>query len=260
MPPPRGLKTFVVESSPGKLVRGKFPSFRPTNSDGSIRGSPLRGITKRLHSSIYSSGEFPEGVFKGEWRGGAWKGDGGGIRRGRAVDSQVSKLAGVSKAKRASSNKFKLSRMLFSVLEEAGIEPLCGQRVVIDEAARLGTAADVVGYRRRDNKLVLVELKSGYRGDRSAPALSKKKVCSLAHPLSNAKDTILNRHFAQLTATLSMFVSERKTMDTMRKKFDLAGIEAVLVYTDDYQSEIYELPRWWVKRGKALVRILGEDR
>jgi hypothetical protein len=81
----------------------------------------------------------------------------------------------------------------------------------------------------------------------------------MAPPLANAKDTILNRHFAQLTATLSMFVAERKTIDTLRKKFDLTGIEAILVYTDDYQSEIYELPQWWVKRGKALVRVLGEE-
>tara|TARA_B100001057_G_scaffold395391_1_gene404919 strand:+ start:739 stop:1512 length:774 start_codon:yes stop_codon:yes gene_type:complete len=253
---PRGLKTFLTGSSPGKLVRGKVAHFRAVDSDGKTRGPPLRGITKRLSEALYSNGEFAEGVFKGEWRGGAWQGDGGGIRRGKAVDAQVSRLAGFSKQKRQSSNKFKLSRMLFSILEEAGIEPLCGQRVVIDEAKRLGTAADVVGYRLSDKKVVVVELKSGYNGDRSSPALSKGKPCYFASSAARAKDTVLNRHFSQLAATLSMFVSERTTMRVLKEKYAVQGVEGCVVYVNDVDSQLFRLPRWWEKRGRGILDAL----
>jgi hypothetical protein len=254
---PRGLKAIITSTAPGKLVRSKFAHYRATNADGTVRGSPLRGITKRLNEVLYSNGEFPEGVFKGEWRGGAWKGSGGGIRRGKAIDSQVSKLAGASKQKRAASNKFKLTRMLFGILDQAGIEPLCGQRVVIDEGKRLGTAADVVGYRSSDRKIVLIELKSGYNGDRTAPALKGGKVCFFQVPNCKAKDTIVNRHFAQLAATLEMFVAERRTIMQLKDKHGVAGVEGIVVYVNDAKAEVYELPHWWLKRGKAIVCSLG---
>lgn len=251
---PRGLKTFVSNTKVGKFCGGKYPGYRALHADGSVEGYALRGITKLLTSKIYSSGELS---FGGEFRGGAWKGADGGIRRGRAVDSQVSRLAGASQNKRDTSKSFKLTTIAFAALEAAGMEPLLGQRVVVDQQRRIATAADVVCYCKSTGKLVVVELKSGYVGDRTLAATNGKKQCRLSRPFHKAKDCILHRHFAQLSATLALLKQEKSFFKQLKSKFGISGASGSLLYVSGQDSQLFELPSWWEKRGAELLDSLA---
>jgi len=258
--PPRGLKKFLVDSAPGKLVkRGKFSGYRAIGRDGKAEGPMLSGITKLLHSRLYSDGQMDDAAIKStEYRGGPWKGEGGGIRRGKAVDSQVSRLSGVGAGKRNSSSKFKMTTLAFSALNAAGLEPLTGQRVVINRTLGLGTAADIVCYRKTDNSIVVVELKTGYSGNRTLPAVSKtRSVCKLEAPCSSATDCFLHRHLAQLTATRHMMATEGGFLKTLSDRFQINSVNGVLLYACDRDTALHTLDQWWVKRGKAIVNTIS---
>lgn len=253
---PRGLKAFVTSNRVGKFCGGKRAGYRATRPDGGVEPVALRGITKLLDSKIYSSGTL---AFGGEFRGGAWQGPDGGARRGRAVDAQVSRLAGVSAAKRAAAKSFKLTTVTFAALDAAGLEPLLGQRVVVDPTRRLATAVDVLCFEKGSGKLVAVELKSGYSGDRTLEASDgASRRCLLNRPFQKAKDCVLHRHFAQLTATLALLTRERAFFKTLKDRFQVDGVRAVLLYVTGTDSQMFDLPRWWQRRGPALLDELAQ--
>ena len=124
-----------------------------------------------LDDHVYSGAELPTQTDGGPsgYADGFWGGD--GRRRGAAVDAQVSRLAKTTASVRNSSRKLQLTRITFDSLAYHRLEPIEAQRVVLDERRRLATAIDVVCYNRdRVDEIVLVELKTGFRGDRSLPA------------------------------------------------------------------------------------------
>jgi hypothetical protein len=255
---PRGLKAFVTGTAPGKLVKGKVTGYRAVDKHGSITGPALRGITKRLAEKLYSTGELTEEATGAtEFKGTAWKGRNGGLRRGRAVDSQVSKLAGSSANARMSAQKYKLTKMAFGALENAGIQPICGQRVVIDSNLGIATAADMIGYRESDKSLVVVELKCGFSGTRTLPAMGTNGPQKMASPCSGAADCVLNRHLAQLTTTRHLLAKETAFTTTLKKKFGILSINGVLLYACDRDTSLYPLNRWWIKRGQPLIERLS---
>ena len=256
---PRGLKKFLTDSSPGKLVRGKYTGFKAFDRDGNTQGRMLKGITKLLHTKLYSTGTLDESATKStEFRGKCWRGGDGGIRRGKAIDSQVSRLASASVGKRNSSSKFKLTRLAFGALEAAGLEPITGQRVVLDEKRGIATACDVVCYRKQDSSLVVVELKTGYSSDRTMPATTKKnQACFLASPCSTASDCVLNRHFAQLSVTRHLLSCERSFVKSLKDRFGICSIHGALLYACDRDSSLYHLEEWWVRRSKRIVDTIS---
>ena len=82
----------------------------------------------------------------------------------------------------------------------------------------IGTAADVV-CTRGEHELVLVELKTGYRGDRSAPVRNVAGVAiKMNAPLTTARDSALHRHLAQLAATRALFLQEDATIRALKNK------------------------------------------
>ena len=255
---PKGLKSFVNESAPGKLVRGKFTGYRVFDSSGSATGPMLRGITKLLHSKLYSKGELQEeSISSTDFKRTVWKGQKGGLKRGRAVDAQVSRLAGASSNARNNASKFKLSKMAFSALEKAGIQPVCGQRVVLNAEKRIATAADIVGYRESDNSVVVVELKCGFSGTRTLPALHKSKPQTLQSPCSTAVDCVLNRHLSQLATTRQLLANETTFVSTLKKKFGVHSVQGVLLYACDRDTALYPLSEWWMRRGGKLVDTIS---
>lgn len=251
----RGVKALINRSSPGKLVRSKkYTCYRATSDAGKPVGPKLRGVARRLADVVWSKGTIPVTSTGGgnTFRGNAWRGPDGGIRRGKAVDSQVSRLAKTSAKARLDSRMLKLTRLTFVALQHHGLTPIESQRVVIDRRRNLGTAIDVV-CQRGDSELVLVELKSGYRGDRTAPAQRPGCVeCMMKAPLSTANDSHLHRHLSQLTATLALFVSETSTIEALKSK-GVETIGAALLYVNDDESELHELPDWWRRRGERLL-------
>lgn len=230
---------LAIRSAPAKLTkRGGFLAYRSQDRT-------FRGITRPL-SGLYS-GTDPES--ESESRNGGWRGVGGGLRRGRAVDSQVTRVLNSHGAA-----TFALTKLVLSSLQHHGLKPVCAQRVVTDAAMGLATAADVVAV-RGDAELVLVELKCGFRGDRTLPATRAGRVLKMKGPIKRAKDTFVNRHFAQLSATLAMFCNERDTLKRLRDG-GIASITGAVLYADTTGSELFELPEWWRKRGGEILRAL----
>ena len=239
----------MVDSAPTKLGKtGCFKAFKSKET-----GRVFAGITKKLNERLFSNGyiNFRQNAEERQTRPG-WKGN--SYKRGKAVDSQVSRLACASKARQKKAPLI-YSRHCFSALEKAGLEPICGQRGVCDEVLGLATACDLVCWREKDKQLVCVELKCGFHGDRCLPARHNGKPCYMSKPCEKAMDSTLNRHLAQLAATHSLLKHE-PGIDKSLKKFGVEAIAGALLYIDDSCSELHDLPAYWVRRAKAILRIL----
>jgi len=252
----RGLKTLIAKSAPGKLVKSRFHAgYRATDGDGKLRGPKLRGVARMLDDHVFSGAQLPVQTDGGPsgYAGGFWGGD--GRRRGAAVDAQVNRLAKTTASVRNSARKLQLTRITFDALAYHHLEPIEAQRVVLDERRRLATAIDVVCYNKdRVDEIVLVELKTGFRGDRAMPARdSRGEAIKMKAPLTTARDCALHRHLAQLSATRELFVREVTTMKALHKK-GITRVVGLLLYVTPSASEIHRLPTWWSKRGE---RILG---
>lgn len=247
----RGVRALLLKTAPGKFSKsGKFSCFRLKSATGRATGCKMRGITKRLTSRVFSKGTVPTGPAA--WRGTAWRGKGGGLRRGKAVDAQVSRLANLSESKRGGAKMLKFTRLAFAALKYHDLVPIGSQRVVLDAAKRLGTAVDVV-CTRRTNEVVLVELKCGFAGLRTAAV---SPAANLNGPLTKATDCILHRHFAQLAATTALFLAERGTLRALKTK-GVEKIGAVLLYVNDDATVKYELPDWWRRRGAKILSSIA---
>lgn len=252
-PAKQSVKSVVERTAPGKLQKvGARCAFRAVSETGRVRGRRLSGITRRLDARVFSDAKLPSFPMSG-FRGRAWVGPGGGIRRGAAVDAQVSRLARLSARHRARARMLKLTRLTFDALTYHELTPISSQRVVLDEARGIATAVDVVCVKGAE--LVLVELKTGYSGSRTAQACSATPAW-LRAPFATAKDCALHRHLAQLAATVALFDAERATAAAL----GAVGVEAVtaaLLYVDDQGSELHALPDWWRRRGARLLGVLS---
>ena len=122
---PKGLKRYLVKSAPAALKgRGRTARFELVSN-----GTRLRGLTKRLPEAVYSEGALPSIATRGnEGPRLAWRGKEGGRARGRAVDAQVSRLAGASRAARQKARMLQLTRIAFACLDRHGLHPVAGQR------------------------------------------------------------------------------------------------------------------------------------
>ena len=169
------------------------------------------------------------------------------MRRGKAVDAQVSRLAASSVLVRKHARMLKLTRLFFGALAYHGLTPVGSQRVVIDRERAIGTAVDVVCMRGKC-ELVLVELKTGFGGDRAKAAPG----AFMQTPVKKAKDCYANRHFAQLAVTMHLFNQEEETLAKLRAK-GVDEVSGCVLYVDGNQSEKFELPEWWRKRGGRIA-------
>ena len=253
---PRGLKVSLKNSAPCKLVGSGAKKHFEIKHAGASRGIRLRGLTKRLQTCIFSDGEMPSiAKTSAPPAGGHWRGADGGRRRGRAVDSQVSRLSDVSCEKRYSSKMLNLTRMVFSALSVRGLEPIVGQRAVCSQLHRVGTAADVVCYDLNTNELVVVELKCGHSGARTAAAIKSGNACTMKGPLRMAPDSTLNRHLAQLAVTHHLLTSEAATMRKLAN-IGVDGVRGLLMYANDTSVDVYDLDEWWIsKAGNILSKL-----
>jgi len=255
---PRGLKALLKKTALARFVSSKthgggYRMLDPKTKKAT--GARLRGVAKRIGETLWSDGELPlppaDGVDK---RGKHWRGEGGSLRRGTAVDRQVSRLCKLSERERARSAMLTLTKMVFVALEHHGFVPFDAQRVVCDAQRGLGTAIDVVAM--RGGRLVVLELKTGFHGRKDLPAKRAGAACALGAPLARAKDCVLHRHFAQLAATRHLFVEEPGTLAQVRRK-GVSDVDACLLYVDDGGSTLFELPEWWRKRGAAIVQRIS---
>ena len=212
-----------------------------------------------MEAHIFSSGDLPQQTDGGPsgYAGGKFWG-GNGLKRGAAVDAQVSRLSKASASARRGARKLQLTNHVFDALAYHKLEPIEAQRVVLDERRGLATAVDIVCKNKvHDDELVLVELKTGYRGDRSAPVRNVAGVpIKMQTPLATARDCALHRHLAQLAATRALFVQEEATIKALKKK-GVTSVVGVLLYITPAASEVHALEDWWCRRGTALLDRLA---
>ncbi len=240
----RGVRALLKRTAPGKLAKsGAFACYRARNDANRPTGPKLRGITKLLADRLHSPAALP---ISSSWRGQTWSGKNGGLRRGRAVDAQVSRLANASALMRKHSRMLKLTRLCFNALAYHNLVPVGSQRVVIDALRGIGTAADLVCMRGR-HELVLVEVKTGFGGDRT-----KGVGTTMRPPLQKAKDCHANRHFAQLAVTLHLFKQEEETLAKLAAK-GIDQVSGCVLYVDADLSELFALPAWWERRAARIV-------
>jgi len=256
----RGLKSLISKTSPGKLVKArKYTCYRATTEAGRPRGPKLRGVARLLEAHIFSNGQLPkqsDGGPSGYAGGKFWQGN--GLKRGAAVDAQVSRLSKASASARSGARKLQLTNHVFDALAYHNLEPIEAQRVVLDERRGLATAVDIVCVNKeRADELVLVELKTGYRGDRSAPVRNVAGMAvKMKAPLTTARDCALHRHLAQLAATRALFLQEDATISALKKK-GVTRVVGVLLYVTPTASEVHALEDWWCRRGQMLLDRLA---
>lgn len=244
----RGIKNVLKRTSPGKsgTVNGR-KCYKTTE------GKVLRGITKLLSSKLFSTGSLPDSAIAGDGRGGCWRGPGGGRKRGKAVDAQVTRLVNGSKVARRGAKMLKMTRLVFSTLRLNNLEPLIAQRVVHD--GRIGTALDFVCQRGGD-ELVVMELKTGFAGNRDSAAVISGRAQTMASPCAKARDSVYNRHLAQLAVGLHLFSREKETLNKLSYK-GIKSVTGALLYVNNDASSLYPLPHYWEKRGAKIAAVLG---
>ena len=243
---PRGLKSALKKPNVKLAGSGKFKGYVRVNADGTT-GRKLKGITKALDKHVFSGGALPWG--SGSRLG--WKGKGGGRRRGSAVDAQLSRIVNSGAKTKA---KFRLTRMAVAALKKVGLEPVVAQRAVA--SGKLGTAADLLCFHKKDNQLVVVEVKCGF-SERHAPATKEGRRCKMRAPLSQVEDTALHRHLAQLVVTREMLSRDKAVTGKLKELGLDTDLGALLLYLDDESAELFELPEWWTRRGAKLLKTLG---
>ena len=253
---PYGLKKTLKDHAPCKLAGSGIYKHFEIKKAGVRRGTKLKGLTKRLTSCVFSTGELPI-IAKSSVppKGGHWRGPCGGRKRGSAVDAQVSRLAGFSSDKRCASKMLNLTRMVFAALSTRGLETLLGQRGVCSELHRVGTAADIICHDAKNNAIVVVELKCGHSGARTAAAIRSGNACCMKCPLGKAIDSTLHRHLAQLAVTHHLLTREKETL----KKLSNIGIESVdgiLLYANDSGVDVYTLDEWWINKAPKILEKL----
>lgn len=257
---PRGLKSVLKKSAPAKLVTsGKFKAFQLLHQGTKVGGAKLKGLTKRLSSKLWSKGVLPTIAKRADARpGGHWGGKRGGIKRGTRVDAQLTRLinAGPAELKKAH-HVYSLTKMAISGLASRGLEPVFAQRCVASQKHRIGTAADIVCYETKTNRLVLVEVKCGHDHGLAAPAVSRKgKACTMAAPLEAVPDCVVNRHSLQLALTRELFVQEKSTLAQMGDVGLDQDVGGLLMYVRDRGVEFFELSDWWKARAPGVLNAL----
>jgi len=255
---PRGVKTLLKRTAPGRLIgSGGRRAFRVLR-EGKPTGRRLRGLTKKLATRLWSIGSLPAvATASTVWRRGGWKGRDGGIRRGRAVDAQVTRVVN-SGTKKQKSRQYSLTKLVFAALAEHGLEAVVAQRVVCDERLQLGTAADVICYCELTRQLVVLELKCGCSGDRTAAAVDTHgKTLAMKAPLDKVPDCVLNRHFVQLACTRELLLRERKTLNRLLALGVDPVISGALLYVDDENTQLYNLDAYWSTRAARMLRSLA---
>jgi hypothetical protein len=253
---PRGLKALLRRSAPAKLMGpGKKRSFRALRG-GAPTGVPLRGLTKWLAAEVWSAGALPRAAIatKGGRRVG-WRGKDGGLRRGRAVDAQVTRAVNAGKTK-PQRGQYSLTKLVLAALAEHGLEPVLCQRAVCNEALRVGTAADVLCYEPATRRLCVVELKCGCSGDKMAAAVGRGAnagALNMRAPVAAVRDCVLHRHILQLACTRDLLLRET---DVVKRLIALGldpFVSGALLYVDDDATEMHRLTDYWMLRAARIL-------
>jgi hypothetical protein len=134
-------------------------------------------------------------------------------RRGHAIDAALHKWAGgLSMAH----SRLKEPYALIKTFEEHGWKPVCSQLVVAWPAARLATKIDLVLHDSINNKIIVVEIKSGCGYRRNSHGM-------LRHIVPKVSNAPLHQHQLQC-------LFGKKLLTCTYPQWTYADIECVLAY------------------------------
>ena len=226
----------------------------PQNLHGRYGWRETQGLTKVLNKKIILTASCPRSRCGAADRAGTGEALMPGASAARNVDAQVSRVInqGPSAANTLTSTTHK-DLLRRDDQARTDTDP---RSSALSCSCRVGTAADVIAYDEAHNRLVVVELKSGYDQGRDLPATRGGKECRLSAPLSGVKDTTRARHMTQLLATWAMLKREKKLFERLAELGVNAEVGAVLLYCNDQGAESAELCDWWFRRGAALLEAL----
>ena len=252
---PRGVKTLLKSTSPVRLSgKGRFRGFELLKQS-KPSGIKLKGLTKQLGNKIFSDGRLPAIATHGTERRHGWSGSGGGRKRGTAVDAQLSRAVNSGNIT-PQKGQYSLTKLALIALHEHGLEPVVAQRGCCSEQCKIATAADVICYEQANSRLVVVELKCGHSGSKTAAAQVDGKACSMSSPVAAAKDNVLNRHLAQLAVTRELFANEPSTIAKLNDLGINSVVGGVLLYVNEETCELFSLPKWWSDRAPRILQTL----
>lgn len=256
MRPPRGLKKVLKSTSPVRLSGvGRFRGFELLKH-GKSTNIKLAGLTKRLDSCVFSGGALPSIAIHGTERRIGWKGKSGGRKRGSAVDAQLTRCINSGKAT-PQKGYYSLTKLVLLALSENGLIPIVAQRGCCCVKNRVATAADIVCYNTKTNRISVLELKCGFSGSRTSAAMTAGVRCYMKTPVEQAPDCVLNRHLSQLAVTRHLIESESNTLSKIATLgVDTSVVEGVLLYANEESCDFIELPGWWKLRCKSMLDVL----
>jgi len=247
------ITTLLKKTAPARLVgRGRLAGFQLTSSGRNV-GNKLRGLTKALSNTIFSSGVFPVAATHGSERRLGWKGTNGGRARGKAVDAQLSSAVNRG-ALKPQKGQYVLVKLLLVALHELNIVPLVAQRTHAIQSSKLCTASDIIGLNTQTKRLVVIELKCGFSGKKTMAALNTDGSRATMNGV-DASDTLKNRHMLQLACTHAMFMAEKLVIKQLRG-FGVKGVDGMLLYASNDQVETSRLSKSWRARAEKVLRKL----
>ena len=245
----RGVRALLARTAPGKLSgSGKFKCYRARTASDRPTGPKLRGITKLLAQRVFSSATLPSTPA---WRGGAWTGEGGGLRRGTRR-----RRAGLAPGQRerrraprrqdAQAHALRLQRALLPPPRR----PSGSQRVVIDPERRPRHGRRRRVHARRTTSSCSSSSSRGFGGSRArerghAPAstpVQKAKDCRAAPPLCAAGGDA-----APVRARI------RHARASSRPRASTASRLSCSYVDDDGEREVRAARRGGERRGARLV-------
>ena len=256
----RGLKQFLRSTQRGRLTGGgRGRCFRRIEEGSGPRarlGAPLSGLTKLIEQKLFSAGQLPYSATHG-YDPGRWVGT-SGRARGSAVDAQLTRV--VNRGAPASSATFKLSQYVLAFLRQQKMAPVLCQRVVLNARLRVATAIDMLCYEAATGSLWVVELKSGFAGDRNAPAVGPRGACMLRGPLSRVSDCLHTRHALQAVLSRQLLVEEPELMDRLSTRFSITpeDVKVGVLYVNGHSVDLVEPDKWWLRAAnKSLTSLRG---
>jgi hypothetical protein len=206
----------------------------------------LRGVTHHLARAVFSAGTPPRGNSGDSRRNGR-----GGFGRGLLVDRQLSARANARVGARLTPAGHPFVRVAEEAVRRLNLTPVCAQLAVTN--GRIATAADIVCLNGA-HELVVVELKTGFLGNRNQPCMRRGHRCRMRPPVSQLPDTFLHRHCLQLGATLALLRANARRIQGLLE-LGVRKTSAVLLYVSDDGADAVTLDTYFLRRAEAILCV-----
>lgn len=207
-----------------------------------VNGVLMRGLTPTLHRAFWPSSTHRKRT-KGRERVKGNKRKKAALKNGQLTDTSLERLI----RGQHHENINREAWMIKEHLDRRGVRMVETQTHVWNVDARVGTDLDLVG--EKDGKMVIYEIKSGFRG-----YLHAYSGCNMSVPHHDCTDAVVHQHALQLAYGVDMY-----RMRFPNKEIDMAEC-AVLVVNDDLEVfPLRQLSEETLHAGWLAMRVSGRE-